>query len=80
MSGRFPSERSASLTNVGSQGKCRPDEKCHGISLLDEECQRICLLNAARVIQMQNVKANVFRTMHAMASAFQTSCVRVFAF
>jgi len=68
------------LTDVGSQGKCCPDDKCHGISLLDEECQRICLLNVARVIQMQNVKANVFRMMHAMASAFQTSRVRTFAF
>ena len=40
----------------------------------------ICLLNAARVLQTQNVKANVFRTTHAMASAFQTRNVRAFAF
>ena len=41
VSGRFPSGRSACLTDVGSQGKCRPDDKCHGICLLDEECQGI---------------------------------------
>jgi len=80
VSGRFPSGHSACLTDVGSQGKCRPDDKCHGISLLDEECQRICLLNVVRVIQTQNVKANVFRMIHAMASGFQISRVRAFAF
>ena len=80
VSGRFPSGRSVCITDVGSQGKCRPDDKYHGICLLDEQCQRICLLNAACILQMQNFKADVFRTMHATASAFQMSSVRVFAF
>jgi len=49
VSGHLPSERSACLTDAECQGRCRPDEGCQGI----------CLLNAARVLQTQNVKANV---------------------
>jgi len=90
VSGRFPSGYSAYLTDVGSRDKCRPDDKCHGICLRDEECQCICLLNAACVLQMQNVKANFFWTQSVhvnvvlmtctMASAFWMRSVHVFAF
>ena len=62
------------------QGRCRPDEGCQGI----------CLLNAARVLQTQNVKANFFqtqsvkanvvRTTRATGSALRTRTVRAFPF
>ena len=86
----LPSERSVCLTDAECQGKFLLDTECpckcctddvrHGICLLDEECPCICLLNAARVLQIQNVKANVFQTMHAMASTIQTRSVSAFAF
>ena len=52
------------------EGKCLLDDACHGIYLSDKECQGICLLNAAHVLQMQNVQADVV----------WTRSVRVFAF
>jgi len=70
VSGRFPSGRSPCLTNVGHQGKCRPDDKCHCICLLDKECQRIWLLNTVRVLQMQSVKVDVIRTRGVWAFVF----------
>jgi len=70
MSGHLPSGCSACLTDAECQGRCH----------LDEGCQGICLLNAAHVLQMQNVKANVLRTTHATASAFPMRSVRTFAF
>jgi len=69
VSAYLPSEHSVCLTDTECQGKCLPDNACHGICLPDEECQGICLMDAAHVLQMQNVKANFFRTMHATASA-----------
>ena len=62
------------------QGKCLPDDTHHGICLPDEDCQGICLLNTARVFRTQNVKANVDRTIRAMASAFRMRSVRAYAF
>jgi len=70
VSGHLPSECSTCLTDAECQGRCRPDEGCQGIGLL----------NAARVLQTQTVKANVFQTIHGAASAFQTRSVRAFAF
>ena len=51
MSEHLPSGCSAYLTGAECQGRWRPDE----------ECQGICLLNAARVLQTQNFKADVVR-------------------
>ena len=56
----MPSERSVFLTDVECQGRCCPDEGCQGI----------CLLNAARILQMQKVKADVVRTRGIRAFAF----------
>jgi len=47
--------------------------------LLDEECQGICHSDAARILQMQSIKANVFRMIHATASAFGKRNVCAFA-
>ena len=60
VSGHLPSERSVYLPDAECQDRCRPDE----------ECQGICLLDAVRVLQMQNVKADVVRTRSARAFAF----------
>jgi len=60
VSGHLPSERSTCLTDAQCQGRCRPDE----------ECQCICLLNAAHVLQIQNVMADVVRTRSVRAFAF----------
>jgi len=67
------------------QGSLRPDDACHGICLLDAECQGkgttddachgICLLDTARVVRTQSVKANVVRTTRATASDFWTQRV-----
>jgi len=80
VSGHLPSEYSAHFPDAECHGKCRLDDACHGIHLLDEECQGICLLDASVCLKTQNVKANVFRTTHAMASAFQMRSVRALAF
>jgi len=55
VSAHLPSERSACHTDTECQGKCLPDDTCHGIWLPDKQGQGICLLNAARVLQTQNV-------------------------
>jgi len=70
MSAHLPSERSACLTDAECEGKCLGDYPRHGICLPDEECQGICLLNAAHVLQTQNVKADVVRTRSVRAFAF----------
>ena len=56
----MPSECSVCLTVAECQGRGRPDE----------ECQGTCLLNAARGLLMQNVKAD----------GVSMRSVRVFAF
>jgi len=56
----LPSEHSACLTNAEYQGRCHPGEGC----------QRICVLNAAGVLQTQNVKADVVQTRGVRAFAF----------
>jgi len=66
----LPSERSACLTDAECLGRCRPDE----------ECQGICVLNAARVLQTQNVKANFFRTQSVKANVVRTTCAMASAF
>jgi len=72
--------RALFLLYAECQGKCRPDDTSHNICLIDEECQSIPLRDTARLLQMQSVKANVLRTMHAIASAFQTTRATVSAF
>ena len=62
VSGHLPSERSVYLTDTEYQGRYR----------LDEECQGICLLNAARVLQSPKVKADGVRTRSVRAFAFRT--------
>jgi len=60
VSGHLPSGHSACLTDAECQGRCRPDK----------ECQSICLLNTARVLQTQSVKADVVRRRSIRAFAF----------
>jgi len=86
----LPSERSACLTDAEFQGKCLPDDTSHVIYLPDQDCQGICFLDAARVLQTQNIKANflrtqsvkakVARTTRIMASAFWTRSISAFTF
>ena len=52
------SGRSACLTDPECQGRCRPDEGCQGI----------CLLNVVHILLMQNVKANFFQTQSVKAN------------
>ena len=52
VSGHLPFEHSACLTDTECQGRCRPDEGC----------QAIYLLNVPRVLQTQSVKADVMWT------------------
>ena len=55
----MPSERSVCLTDAECQGRYPPDEGCQGI----------CVLNAARVLQTQSVKADVVQMRGVMAFA-----------
>jgi len=70
VSAHLPSERSACLTDAECQGKCHLDDACHGIWLADAEYQCICLLDTARVLQTQSVKADVVRARGVRAFAF----------
>jgi len=78
VSGHLPSGRSC-------HGTTRPDAAVkatafgrsrHGICLLDEECQGICLLDAARVFRTQNVMANSVWTTPVTAPRVQTQLSR----
>jgi len=70
VSEHLPSGCSACLTEAECQGRCRPDEGCQGIYLL----------NVARVLQTQNVKANLFRTQSVKANVVRTTCATASAF
>ena len=48
--------------------------------LTDDECQGIFLTDAARILRMTNVVANVVLTMSDTAYAFRTKSVRAFGF
>jgi len=75
VSGHSASGHSASLIDTEYYGKCPPDDACHGIYLLDEECQGICHLDTVHILQIQSIKANIVQTACATASAFQTQSV-----
>ena len=62
VSGYLPSEHSAFLTDAECQRRCRPDK----------ECQGICLLNIAHVLQTQNIKIEVIQKRSVRALAFGT--------
>ena len=63
--GHLRYECSVCLTDAECQGRCRPDEGCQGL----------CFLNAARVLQMQSVKADVVHMRSVRTFAFWTQRV-----